>query len=186
MLFVGCLNPNPISPSIIQDKKSIVFQEKDFKDTLFKLTYISKTKEQLKNHLKVKLPFCLKDNFITTTHLYFNQRISNDIWYDLKDKTIKIENYTSNFMKDRSRKSNDEKLVLGGEFGNNVYGINLPYSITKVSEDRYMLEIFNNKNIEVTESFNVVAKKPYEPYVYMRSIEDFKKNINRAISCIKN
>ena len=191
-IFVGCSNPNLASPSILQKERKVHFKEKDYKNILLQFTIKANHKQEIKNYMKIMLQKCLKrefrirdnDGFAKMKNRYINTKKKSNVWFDISDKHINIHHYTSNFIKSKNKKNFEDDLTLGGRYGNSVYKISLPYSISYLNNGIFNTTINNNENIILKESINTLTNKPYEPFLYNISLEDFKWYSSRSIKCL--
>ncbi|MGA1941155.1 hypothetical protein [Arcobacter sp. YIC-310] len=193
-IFIGCGNPNLAAPSIIQKEKNVQFIEKDYKDILLEAKIKVDEKKQLLNILRYKLQRCLIHWFdIDHTYSfvdlgndkYSDTKINTNVWFDINNKFINIHYYISNFIKTKDAGVFKDELILGGKYGNSIYKISLPYTLSILNNGTYKITINNNKNILVKESLNSLTNKEYEPYLYKISLEKYKHYIKSSISCIE-
>lgn len=192
-IFIGCGNPNLAAPSILQKEKKVQFKEEDYNETLLEITIKANHEPAVENYMKTKLQECLikkfwirDDNGITEmNNRYINTKQKANVWFDISDKYINIHHYTSNFIKNKNKKVFEDDLTLGGRYGNSIYKINLPYSISYLNDGIFNIIIKNNENIIVRESINTLTNKPYKPFLHNLSLDEFKWYLNRSIKCLK-
>lgn len=181
-LFTGCTNPNKLSMGIVQEPKNVQYKESDFKDIIVKNDILAND-DDIKNKLKFITQNCVKKYASINNFVYFDERYSVNYWFEISDNNITIESNIRNILKKKNDLQN-EALLLGGTQGNRIFKIDLPYKLEKVNDSTYKITIYNNENINVTESFNKETNKAYEPTVWNISIDRFKVTVNNIANCI--
>lgn len=183
VLFSGCTNPNKLSVGTIQEPKNIEYKESDYKNIIVQKDILVNSDEDIKNKLKFITQNCVKRYVSINDYVYLDERYSVNYWFEITDNKITLESNIRNILKKKNDLQN-EALFLGGAQGNRIFRIDLPYKLEKINDTTYKITIYNNENINVTESFNNETNKIYEPTVWNITIDRFKGTVNNIANCI--
>lgn len=182
-LFSGCTNPNKLSVGTIQEPKNVQYKESDYKNVIVQKDILANNDKDVKNRLKFATQYCVKRYGSMNDYVYLDERYSINYWFEIADNKITLESNIRNILKKKNDLQN-ESLLLGGTQGNTIYRIDLPYKLEKINDTTYKVTIYNNENINVTESFNNETNKIYEPTVWNIPIDRFKDKVNYIANCI--